>query len=317
MPTLLDIAKMNGSDAEVGIIEETVTAFPEISGFDFMTQRQVPMVGDGRTIKGTQYKTLVRTGLPTVNFRGANEGVVAGSSTWENRLVETFILNPRFKADKAVAMAHEDGWAAYLALEASGQVMGSWVTAARQFYYGAANGGHAKGHPGLIDAYDAANMVVDAGGTSAGTGSSVWLVKWGPQHVRWVFGMESALKLDDEVREESVSDGNGGEYTALLQEGLCWMGVQVINTQSLVRIKKLTAEAGKQLTDDLIYEAIGKFPTGIRPDCMFMSRRSLMQLRNSRTATTPTGASAPIPTEVEGIPILPSDAILNTENLAL
>lgn len=309
MPTLLDIAKMNGSDAEVGIIEETIAAFPEISGGG------VPNVGDGRTINGIQYKTLVRTGLPTVNFRGANEGVVPGASQYENRLVECFILNPRFAVDKAVAMAHEDGWQAYMAIEASGQLMGSWVTATKQFYYGA-NLADGKGYPGLLDMYDAVNMVVDAGGTTDDQASSVWLVKWGPQYVRWVFGRDSALRLDEEVREETKTDGNGGEYTALVQEGISWMGVQCVNKHAVCRIKKLTKDNGKGLTDDLIYEALAKFPTGIRPDCIFMSRRSLHQLRNSRTATNATGAPAPIPTEVEGIPILATDAIRDDEKLA-
>jgi len=39
----------------------------------------------------------------------------------------------------------------------------------------------------------------------------------------------------------------------------------------------------------------------------------LKQLRDSRTATNVTGAPAPRPTEVEGIPIIVTDAIVNTE----
>jgi len=36
-------------------------------------------------------------------------------------------------------------------------------------------------------------------------------------------------------------------------------------------------------------------------------------LRNSRTATNATGTGAPFPTEVEGIPIVVSDAVTSTE----
>ena len=49
--TLLDIAKLNGNDAVVGLIEENQTYAPELSVFP------------ARTIKGTQYQTGIRTGL--------------------------------------------------------------------------------------------------------------------------------------------------------------------------------------------------------------------------------------------------------------
>src|SRR5258708_5520975 len=99
-PTLLDIAIMNGSDMAVGLVEETIRAVPEV------------LKGAARTIKGTQYKTLVRTNLPTVGFRAANEGSPTSKSIYENRLFETFILNPNWTCDKAVADSHEDGAAA-------------------------------------------------------------------------------------------------------------------------------------------------------------------------------------------------------------
>lgn len=312
MPNLLTIAKLNGSDKVAGLIEESQAAHPEISGI--IGGAAIPNVGWGRTIRGTQYKTLIRTGLPTVAFRNVNEGASASGSTFENRLVETFVLNPRFEVDKAVADAYEDGWEAFLALEASGQMEAAMRLLASQFYYGRA--GDAKGHPGLIDSYDATNYVVDAGGTTATTGSSVWLVKFGPQDVAWVFGQDGGLSIDD-VRVESITDGSSNRYTAYVQELLAYVGVQVGSVNSVCRIKKLTADSGKGLTDDLIYDALSKFPAGIVPDAIFMSRRSQKQLRESRTATNATGAPAPIPREVEGIPIAVTDAISNTEALSL
>jgi hypothetical protein len=44
-----------------------------------------------------------------------------------------------------------------------------------------------------------------------------------------------------------------------------------------------------------------------------MNRRSLSQLRKSRTATNATGTPAPIPREVEGIPIIVTEALSSTE----
>jgi hypothetical protein len=115
-------------------------------------------------------------------FRNANEGVAATKSTWENRVIECFTLNPRWECDKAVADRYEDGAQAFIALEADGIMRASMLTLGSQFYYGITNG-DAKGFPGLLAAYDSTNMVVDATGTTA---STVWAVKFGPQAVQWV-----------------------------------------------------------------------------------------------------------------------------------
>jgi hypothetical protein len=160
-------------------------------------------------------------------------------------------------------------------------------------------------------------MVVDAGGTTAATGSSVWAVRWGPKNIQWVWGLNGQLALSD-VREESVVDSGGvNRFTAYVQEILARPGLQVASLFSVARLKKLTADVGHTLTDDLIAQLLGLFPAGTQPDVLLMSRRSRAQLQNSRTATNSTGAPAPFPMDAFGIPIAVSDAILNTEALTL
>jgi hypothetical protein len=316
MNTLLDIAKMNGSDAVVGLIDETTKLHPEITSVA------------ARTIRGLMYKTLVRTGLPTAGFRNAGEGATPSNSVYENRLVETYILNPMWQCDRAVADKHEDGAEAFIALEGEGMVEAAFQTLARQFYYGAANGGDAKGHPGLIDAYDSTNMVVDAGGTTANTGSSVWLVKTDVKNVQWVYGADGSLDLSDVTTQRVADPNNANKYlTMYLQELLAYPGLQVGSIRGVCRIKKLTADVGHTLTDAVLAQAIAKFQAGIRPDLILMGRRSRSQLQQSRTVTLfgnssgkPDGGNAtvaPTPTEYEGIPIKATDAILDTESLTL
>jgi hypothetical protein len=302
MPTLLDIAIQNGSDPVVGLIDEASKAHPEIA------------IGYARTIKGLNYKSLVRIGLPTVGFRAANEGAASSKGVYENRLFETYLFNPRWECDKAVADGHEDGAPAYIAVEAGGIMEASMQHLASQFYYGTGN--DPKGFAGLIAAYDTTNMVVDAGGTTASTGSSVWAVKFGPQNVAWLYGNNGSLALS-EVAEARIVDGSGNPFTAYVQEMLARPGLQVGNTRTVGRIKKLTEDANKTLTDALLAKLLAKFQVGQRPDAFFMSRRSLEQLRASRTATNPTGAPAPTPTESFGVPIYATDAIKDTESLTL
>ena len=104
--TLLDIAKRNSADSAVGLIDEAITGFmPEIK------------FGAARSINGLNYKTLVRTELPSVAFRNANEGSTESKGKTVQRLVETYIMNPQWTADKAVADRSEDGAAACTQLD--------------------------------------------------------------------------------------------------------------------------------------------------------------------------------------------------------
>lgn len=309
MPTLVDIATRNAADLTVELIDEAVKYAPEVR------------LGPARTIRGRQYKTLVRTTEPTVSFRHANEGVAVSKGVYTNRLFETFIFNPQWECDKAVAQSSEDGADAYIADEAQAIMNASLLHLGKIFYYGTnATFGDAKGFPGLLAAYDSTNMVVDAGGTTDNVASSVWAVAWGPQYVRWVWGQDGALELSD-LQEVRLVDGSSNPYTAYRQEILAYAGLQVGHTKSIGRIKKLTTDSGKGLTDALIYALLAKFPAAIQPDALLMSMRSLEQLRSSRTATTPTGSPAPYPESIQGvkgpIPIVVTEALSNIETLAL
>jgi hypothetical protein len=315
LPTLLDVAKRNASDPAVGLIDEASRMVPEITGQTMIRGQLITVanVGAARTIRGTQYKTRVRTSLPSAGFRDANEGVDSSGSVFENRLVECFILNPRWECDVAVANSNEDGAEAYIAEEALAVTNAAMMALGKQFYYGRGTGGHVKGHPGLIDAVDS-SMVVDATGSTASTGSSVWGVSFGLQKVQWVLGMEGSLSITD-PRIESITV-NSLRFSAYVQEMLAHVGVQVGNKFSIGRIKNLTAQGGKGLTDALLGSLVSKYPVGYSPDVLFCSRRSLEQLRAARTATNATGTEAPTPTDYQGIPLVPTDSILDTEAIA-
>jgi len=312
LPTLLDIAKRNAADLTIELLDEAAKANPEVG------------MGAARTIRGQLYKTLVRTGWPTVTFRNANEGTAADHSKTENRLVETYILNPQWECDKAVADRSEDGTEAYIADEADATVSASIFQVAKCFYYGNdATFGDAKGFPGLLQAYDSTattGMVVDAGGTTANTGSSVWAVTWGEKFVQWVWGQGGNLELSD-VQEARLTDTTGNPYDGYRQSLMGYPGLQVRHSKCVGRIKKITADSGKRLTDLLIYSLLAKFPAKLHPDVLFMTLRSLEQLRASRTATNPTGAPAPYPEYIQGrskrIPILVTEALVDTESLTL
>jgi hypothetical protein len=151
---------------------------------------------------------------------------------------------------------------------------------------------------------------VDVTGTGSAR-SSVWAVKGGEMGVQWILGNEGTFESGD-PRIVRVTDSNSNPYDAWRTPLSFDIGLQVANENCLGRIKNITAAA--TLTDDHIYELLSLFPVGARPDWLFMSRRSLEQLRASRTATNTIGAPAPNPDSVAGIPIIVTDSILDTED---
>lgn len=312
--TLLDVIKSNAANQNgIGMIDEVSRRTP------FMSR------GAFRSIKGVNYKTLVQTGASntTGSFRTMNTGVAPATSTEENRLVETFPIQPRFHVDAQVADNSEDGAAAFMARKVKGILETEFIAHELQMFYGASSGlANALGYPGLLDAYDAVNMVTDAGGTTASTGSSVWMVQFGPDAVQGVLANGGQFVFGP-MRLETIQDANNaGKYIDTYVQTLrAQVGLQVANVLRVARIKKITADVGKTLTDKLLMDTIALFPqTG--PNAIFMSLRSLAQLRDSRTATNPTGQEAPFPTSITGIdggniPIYPTAGIVNTEALTL
>jgi hypothetical protein len=297
--TLLDVIKSNAANKTgIGLIDELSRRHP------FMSR------GTFRAIRGINYDTLVQTGASNTggSFRKMNQGIPSATTTEELRRVETYPIQPRLP---------------FLARKTSGILETELQAHERQMFYGYASGiGNPLGYPGLMDAYDPVNLCMDAGGTTAYTGSSVWLVRHGPDAVTGVLANEGKFEFGA-LRIESIADANDPTkfMDMYVQTLLAQIGLQVTNILAVARIKKLTSDPGHTLTDKLLMDAIALFPQD-QPNAIYMSLRSLGHLRDSRTATNPTGAPAVFPTsvkDVEGqdIPIYPTGGILNTESLTL
>lgn len=301
---LLDIAKLNGNDKLVGLIEENLSAAPEVERFPF------------RTIKGTSYTTVTRLTFPGVGFRDANGGSTPGKSTYEKKLVEAYIFGGVIQVDKAVAMAHEDGAEAWEMIEASGVTKSSLLKLGSQVWYGTTS--DAKGFPGIKAALPftagvAAGYVINATGSTATTASSVYAVKFGTQDVTLIGGNGKAPELS-EFRDQQITNDSGSTWLAGRVADLTgWVGIQIGNVNCVRRICNLTEDSGKGLTDSLLADLLASFPVGYVPDAIFLTRRSRKQLQKSRTPTNATGAPVPTPTDYMGIPLVVTDSILNTD----
>ena len=310
--TLLDVAKSQGNDRAVGLIEESLPYVPEVAVFPT------------RPISGTTYKTLIRTGRPSVSFRNANEGVTPSKSSWRNELVQCYILSAAIELDLAVGAAYEGGLSAYEADESMAVAKQAMVEVANQIWYGTTT--DAKGFPGVkaATAFGGATTV-NSGGSNSTVQSSIYAVRFGVQDVTLVNGNNTTLQLSDFANQQ-LYDASSNAYPGRVASLMAWMGLQIGNVNCVGRICNVgeMGETNDMADDAVIAELLALFPVGYTPSAFFMSRRSQRQLQISRTVTINSGpgsakvagsveAMAPLPDSAFGIPIYVSDSILNTD----
>lgn len=269
---------------------------------------------------GNKHQYLKEDGAPTVGFRPVNTGRtnVAGTDVEVN--FDLKYLDPSWDIDVAIAdavPASKGGAVGYLDRGSKRNIRQALFGAEKQFFYGTGN--DSDGFVGLNVAttlrYKDSLMVVDATGSTANTGSSVWFMRTDDTETEAmvVLGGTGNISVPEEALIIQKVDGSGKPYAAYFVPMGGYMGLQVGSKYSIGRICNLTAQAGKGLTDALIYQMLAKFPASRRPTFMSMNMRSLEQLRSSRTATNSTGAPAPLPTEVANVPIIVTDSIVSTE----
>jgi hypothetical protein len=265
---------------------------------------------------GTEHKYVKETGAPVVGFRAANAGRDNSKSSDTLVTITLKILDASFAVDMALADAYKMGREAYIAREFKRHLKAAFFGAETQLINGAGTGGDAAGFVGLRDATTldalADTMVTNAGGDTANACNSVFLIRTNEDgnDVTLISGNDAKIEMGDTVVTR-LTDSDGKAYPGYYTPVTGWLGLQIGSAYSVGRICNLDSD--HLLTDALIYEALAKFPAAKQPNLIVMNRTSLKALRASRTATNVTGAPAPRPTEVEGIPIITTDAILNTE----
>lgn len=300
-PTLLDQVKI---DAGIGfdIVDETVSRLrPEL--------KLLP----ADTMQGSAMTLSVLTALPTVAFRNLNEGTPGSKAKWETRIFQTGIIDQPVQCDRRSADTAKD-YGRFLKAQTIPFLEAAMRAIASQFYYGITN--DAKGFIGLIAQSNpsTATHVKDAGGSTGKT--SAWLLDYGPGKLEWLWGNNQTLLMEDVWKEETLYDANGDAFPGLSNWIKGLPGIRLANKNVAIRIKNLGTDSGKGLSDAVLFDAL-KLATdlGISPNAILLNGRSHEQWRAGRTATTTTGAPAPLPRDFEGIPVYPTPAIINGETI--
>jgi len=339
--SLLDISKRKANDQTVGLLEDTITFAPELSTIM------------GRPIVGTQYKTCHRT-LPTVAFRKANDGSDTVKGTYRQDLKECFIIDAQMQADKAVVDAEgggngpESSVGDLLVDEAQGVVMATYIAVGAQLYYGTAK--DANGFVGigaltasLNAAKNSTPVCVGAGGASATVQTSAYLIWENIRGAHFIFGNNSGLTMLPEWRVQQVLGANSKPLTAYVNNLQGWMGWAVNHPLSVARICNIQATATiAKLSDVLVAQMLSYLPLQMRTEVisnantggpnkwgpglkLLMNPAAGYSLQSTRTPimTAATGTAIThaqplnfptMPSESNGIPIIYTDSITNTED---
>lgn len=348
MPTLAEIAQVRNTPLSAGIFQAVQTVAPLFSAFD------------ARTRPGTKFKTLAMTGLPSSAFANFNEGFTFSAATFELREFNAALIGGQIKEEVITANEWNQENAAtgetYFAIQTEAKMKADIRHVERVLVYGTAH--DAKGFPGLKELTPYANVlalddppedddftktVINAGGTTAGTASSVYSVVFGPMDAQLIFGGDSGGELftmsetiqqmlaPDPAEPTKTSLHNVAQvhgFVGLSVSGMNQTPDDVVPTQYAVRrLANVTEDSGKGVTDQKLERLVLSHNDGVVPDLLAMSGRGGRQLADSRSATSVTvtlagggtardnqfSKQAPRPTHFDGIPIVYTSAINNTD----
>lgn len=264
---------------------------------------------------GTLHKYVKQTTASSAGFRAALDAVAKTASA-DTLVTDTLaILDASFDTDVALADAYKGGRDAWLQLELVRALKQAFFAAEKQVIYGVGN--DAVGFAGLHDNAQldavADAMVINAAtvGTTGSSQTSVYILRSGKDDCSFILGNEGRIVVEDEptIIAKAGAVLTTSTYPALYVPVTGYCGFQIGGAYSAARICNIETA----LTDDDIYNGLSLFPSGRQPNLIVMNRTALKLLRQSRTATNPSGDPAPRPTSVDGIPIVCTDAVLSTE----
>jgi hypothetical protein len=299
--TLLDLAARSNSDRVVGLIEDVHTVAPEFSVFPV------------RPVAGTSYKVTRRTGFPSSSFRSVNEGIDTSKSTYVQELKQMFFLDAQLEVDEAIVRGDDRELGEILADEASGAFEQSLIHVGKQIWYG--TDADAKGFVGLRA------QTVELIGPNVASSTSAFLVDLSLQGVHIPVGENGSIEFPEWSKQKITKDNKS--YMAWVSNVSAWLGLQVGSDAAVYRVKGVKGDtSANYMTDAKGAELLSKVPLRRRSNLRwFMNRSAAYTLQLSRSAIGQVPANrnaipafAEMPAECQGIPIVITDSLVDTED---
>ena len=200
--TLADWAKRTDPDGRVPVVAELLSQTNEILDDAVFKEGNLP----------TGERVVIRTGLPTVYWRALNQGIPSTKSTTAQVDEACGMLEARSEVDKDLAMLNGNT-AQFRLSEDTAFLEAMNQTQAQTLFYGNPTT-EPKSFLGLAGRYSTltgtiGTNVLDAGGSTATSQSSIFLVCWGDNTVYCPFpkGSKAGL-IHEDLGEQTVYDSS-------------------------------------------------------------------------------------------------------------
>lgn len=212
--TLADVAKSKGK--KIGMVAEVlIQENSMLNDIPFMEMNM-----------GVIHKEEIRSALPAVYYRKANQAIPASKTTTEERTFTTAHFESKSQMDEAVAARGGADRVAYNRWnQAQGHIQANAIEHANLTIYGSPSTSNVK-TAGLFDVYSTldpneptSKQIIDGGGTGADL-TSIIKVQWGERAVFGVYpaGTQAGLKRTDrsaggKLVQIAATDVNGNPGT--------------------------------------------------------------------------------------------------------
>jgi len=328
--TLADVAK--SKNKQIGKVAEVLVQHnPMLNDIPYQEMNE-----------GTIHKEDIRSALPDVYYRKANQPIPASKSTIEERTFTASHFESKSQIDKAVAQRGGTDRIAYNRWnQAQGHLQAHSQELAALMIYGSPSTANRKS-AGFFDIYSSLNsseetakQIVDGGGTGSDN-CSVLKVHWGERSIFGVYpkGTEAGLSRNDHSKGGSLvqihgkdEQGNAGTFWGYEEDFMTDHGLVVKDYRQAVRIANIDVSnlvSGTDAADiiDLMISANYKIDDlNNGKGCWYMNRTIEAHLH--KQALTKVGAGAGLTFEnfqgkqilmFLGDPIRRMDALLNSES---
>ncbi len=327
--TLADVAK--GKDKVIGgVAEVLVQENAMLNDIPYMPMN-----------KGTIHEEDIRSALPSVYYRKANQAIPASKSTIESRTFTAAHFESKSQMDFKVASRGGMNMIAYNRWnQAQGHIQAQAIEHAALTIYGSPVSSDRK-VAGFMDIYstlstseETSNQIIDGGGT-ASTNTSLLLVNWGERSIFGIYpeGTQAGLKRTDrsagnqQVQIAALdSDGNAGTFWGFEEQFEIDHGLVVKDYRQAARVANvdialLKSGVGAADLINLMISAHYKIHNPQNGTPVWYVNRTIEAFLHKQSLTA-VGAGAGLTYDnyqgkkilfFLGIPIRRSDALLNTE----
>jgi len=327
--TLADVAK--SKNKQIGAVAEVlVQENPMLNDIPYMEMNE-----------GTSHIEEIRSSLPSVYYRKANQAIPASKTTTEERTFTAAHFESKSQIDEAVAKRGGVDRIAYNRWnQAQGHIQAHALEHAALTIYGSPEDSNRK-VAGFFDIYstvssseEVSKQIVDGGGTGSDN-TSILLCCWGERSVFGVYprGTQAGLKRTDrsaggKLVQISALDvnGNAGSFWGFEEQFEIDHGLVVKDYRQAARacnldVSALVAASGAADLIDIMIDMMYKIHTLDNGTPVFYMNRTI-EAHLDKQSRTAIGAAGGLTYDnyqgkriltFRGIPIRRSDAILNSE----